>query len=188
MEDSDNNTGHSTLNSMHSNSQAQKKQQQDQNNSKTIEKIADLLKDICSKEEADEKQTKLIKPFLAKKVPQISIKDYLERLVKFSKMSDSTIVLILIYIDRICDINNFQLNYFNIHKLILAAMVVAIKYNEDDYYSTSFYAKVGGISLNEMNNLEYEFLSLIDFTLFVEQALFDKYNEYILSDDDDDDD
>lgn len=60
-------------------------------------------------------------------------------------------------------------------------MLVAIKYNEDDYFSNEFYAKVGGIKMIEMNKLEYEFLLLIEFNLFVNEDVFNKYNSYLLS-------
>ena len=58
-------------------------------------------------------------------------------------------------------------------------MVVAIKYNEDEYYTTDFYAKLGGISIIEMNTLEYEFASMIHFNLFITQELFFKYYELL---------
>ena len=41
-------------------------------------------------------------------------------------------------------------------------MVLAIKYNEDDYYSNKYYAKVGGINLEEINTLEYNLLILLN--------------------------
>ena len=66
--------------------------------------------------------------------------------------------------------------------------MLAIKYNEDEFYSLKYYAKIGGVSLSEITNLEYNFLSLIDFNLYIKQDLFDKYNDYILSSDSDDDD
>jgi Cyclin len=56
---------------------------------------------------------------------------------------------------------------------------LAIKYNEDDYFSNEFYSKVGGISLQEINALEYESLILIKHTLFVEQEFFLKYKLYL---------
>ena len=56
--------------------------------------------------------------FVSKKIPPISINNYLERLVKYTKMENSTLVLILVYIDRLCDINKILLNYFNVHKYI----------------------------------------------------------------------
>ena len=60
-------------------------------------------------------------------------------------------------------------------------MIIAIKYNEDDYFDNTFYAKVGGVSRKEIDKLEYEFLSLIDFNLYVSEEVFDKYNNYIKS-------
>ena len=103
----------------------------------------------------------------------------MDRLAKYSKIENNTLLLILIYIDKVCDINKIRLNYFNIHKMILASMIIAIKYNEDDYFSNSFYAKVGGVSKSEIDVLEYEFLVLIDFNLYVSDDLFLKYYDYI---------
>jgi hypothetical protein len=149
---------------------------------KTIIKITDLFSNICddNTNEYKNENNKLEKPFLIRN-PSISIKDYLERLYKYTKMNSSTIILILIYIDRLCNINKFKLTYYNIHKLILSSMVVAIKYNEDEYYPMKIYAKLGGISKAEMCFLEYYFVSLIKFNLFVTKELFDKYNDYISS-------
>jgi len=44
------------------------------------------------------------------------------------------------------------------NSLLLVANVIAVKYNEDIYYANSYYAKIGGISLSELNLLEKEFL------------------------------
>ena len=170
------------------------------NHSLILNTIAELLTDICdeSTKDKDNNTSKLyihitsiigiIKPFLSKKVPAITIKNYLERLIKYTKIESTTLVLILIFIDRVCDINKIRLNYFNIHKLIIASMLVSIKYNEDDYFSNEFYAKVGGIRMTDMNKLEYEFLSLIEFNLFVNEEVFNKYNTYLISAHDDEDD
>ena len=144
--------------------------------------MADLLIDICEESSKDkDTNNKLIKPFLSKKIPSISIEKYLVRLVSHSKMEISTLILILIYIDKICKNNKFRLNFFNIHKFIVTSMLVSIKYNEDDFFSNSFYAKVGGVSKTELNTLEYIFLSLIDFELYVDDDLYNKYSSYILS-------
>ena len=153
---------------------------------KLIENISDLLSDICDEYKSDfnsQNNNSLLKPFLLKQIPSISIKDYLIRLNKYTKLNNSTIILILIYIDKICNYNKFKLSYYNIHKLILASMLFAIKYNEDEYYSLKFYAELGGISINEMSNLEYQFLVLIRFELYVDEELFNKYSNNISSSD-----
>ena len=155
-----------------------------------IQKISDLLTNLCDENTKDYKSEKspYIKPFLSRIIPSISIKDYLWRLYKYSKINSSTIILILIYIDRLCNINKFKLTYYNIHKLILASMIIAIKYNEDEYYSIKIYAKLGGVTIAEINLLEYAFIALLNFNLFVTNELFNKYNDYISSVDSDEDD
>lgn len=158
---------------------------------KTIEIISDLLNYICEEnKDKSEIINKNIIPFMTKNIPSMSIKDYLLRLSQFTKMSESTIIIILIYIDRISNINNFRLTYKNIYKLILSATVVAIKYNEDLFYSSTIYAKLGGLSVSELNYLEFQFLILIKFSLFIENDLFDKYKNNLLSlqDEEDEDD
>jgi len=156
---------------------------------RALEKISDLLTGICD-ESKKEKEIfyKPLKSFYSRNIPIISIKEYLQHVYKYSRFNSSTIILILIYIDRICNINKCKLSYYNIHKLILGSMIVAIKYNEDEHYSSKFYAKIGGVSLAEIINLEYSFLSLINFNLYVNEDLFNKYNDYLLSSDSDEED
>ena len=149
---------------------------------KTIEIISDLLNNICEEnKDKSEIINKNIIPFMTQNIPSMSIKDYLLRLSQFTKMSESTIIIILIYIDRISNLNNFRLTYKNIYKLILSAMIVAIKYNEDLFYSSTIYAKLGGLSVQELNYLEFHFLILIKFSLFIESDLFEKYKNNLLS-------
>jgi hypothetical protein len=149
---------------------------------KIIEIISDLLNNICEEnKDKSENINKNIKPFMTESIPSLSIKDYLTRLSQFTKINESTIILILIYIDRIGKINKFILTYRNIYKLILASMVIAIKYNEDNFYSSEVYAKLGGLSVLELNYLEFQFLILIKFSLFIEKDLFDKYYYNLLS-------
>ncbi len=118
--------------------------------STNVEIISDLLNNICQENKSKkQRQNFLFKSFINKNIPSISVKDYILRLVKHSKINESTIIILLIYIDRICKINNFFLTYYNIHKLILAAFIIAIKYNEDNYYSMQTYSKIGGVTIAE---------------------------------------
>ena len=157
-----------------------------------IKKISQLLEDICDENTKNFKENNPgenlnIKPFLSKNIPQISIKDYLERLYKHTKINCSTIILILIYIDRICNIQKFKLTYFNIHKLILASMIIANKFNEEEQYTTKFYSKLGGVPIAEITFLEYNFFFLLNFNLFVKDELYKKYSDYISSADSEED-
>ena len=148
----------------------------------TIELISDLLKNICEENKKKKIQKSfLIKYFINQNIPSISIKDYLIRLTNYSKINESTIEIILIYLDRITKINHFSLTYYNIQKLILAAFILAIKYNEDIYYLMSIYSKIGGVTLSELNKLEFEYIKLIGFDFFLDQKLYDKYYNDLMS-------
>ena len=61
-------------------------------------------------------ESSIIKSFISKKPPQISIKNYLKRLMKYSKPEPSTVILSLIYIDKVCENSNLQLTQLNIHR------------------------------------------------------------------------
>lgn len=53
----------------------------------------------------------------------------------------------LIYIDRLQDMNpEFTVTAKKIHKLMMTAVLIATKYNEDSVYLNSFYAKISGFT------------------------------------------
>jgi hypothetical protein len=113
--------------------------------------------------------------FHSRKVPGISIYDYLARL-QYSGCSDSCFVAAFIYIDRILQKNpDISLSQLCIHRLILASVLLAIKFNDDIYYDNAFYAKMGGISLEEMNYLEVGILSHIQFDLYIQSQVYLDY-------------
>ena len=147
----------------------------------TINLFSELLTDICEESKNNNSKSIYIKYFMTKNIPSISLKDYMLRLFQYTKMNESTIILILIYIDRICNINNTAISYYNIYKLILGSMISAIKYNEDQFFPPEVYAKLGGVSVYELNLLEAEFFKLIDYKLFVDEEIFLKYKEYLSS-------
>jgi len=51
-------------------------------------------------------------------------------------------------------------------------MLAAIKYQEDDIHTNTYYARVGGVKGDDLFNLELEFLELIEFNLFVDEGHF----------------
>ena len=155
------------------------------NSLKLLKIIGDLLSDICNQNKPNKEEILLLQSFIMKKIPPISIVDFLERLSKYSKVSHEVFILTLIYIDRICNFYKFNLNYNNIHKLILASFITSIKFLEDDFYSMDIYAKIGGVSIKELIHLEYAFLKLIKFNLFVDENLFDLYKNNLYNVEDD---
>lgn len=54
--------------------------------------------------------------FDSKKIPKISISDYITRILKYSSIENNTLITALIYIDRLCDYNKLVLTVNNIHR------------------------------------------------------------------------
>lgn len=152
-----------------------------------VKKIAEVLNDIISENltqspNIENDKSNQFDYFTCKKPPPISILKYLTRIVKYARPEPSTIILALILIDTLTESQNLQLTNLNIHRIILLSVVVAIKYNEDEFYSNSFYAKVGGITLKEFNVLEYKFLYSLDFYIFIDDEVFFKYKVHLEND------
>ena len=89
--------------------------------------------------------------------PGINIKDYLLRIHKYASCSDACYIYAFIYIDRMINNNsNLVINNYNVHRIILAAILIAIKFLDDSYGNNVIYSKIGGIQLAELNSLEIE--------------------------------
>ncbi len=102
--------------------------------------------------------------------------DYIGRLKNFLHCSESCYIVALLYIDRIVQKHsNLKVTRLNVHRLYLIAMVLAIKFNEDNYYTNEYYSSVGGISCEEVNQLESEMLQLLKYDLVIHQKKYDRY-------------
>ena len=145
--------------------------------SQTLTTILDDNKNLENYKEIVKNQSKMV--FSANTVPNISIKDYLTRIQTYSNIEKSTMILSLIYIDRICEIADLTLTYFNIHRILFAAVLMAIKYNEDNFYDNKFYSEIAGVKLKELKMIEYTFLDLIDFQMFIDDETYEKYQQYL---------
>lgn len=60
-----------------------------------------------------------------------------------------------------------KLNEFNIHRILLASLVLAAKTFDDEYFENKYYAKVGGVTNQDMNKMELEFANHVGYDLFV---------------------
>ena len=106
---------------------------------------------------------------------------YLRRLVQYSNCSTSAFIVMLIYLDKIQE-NCPQLlvTEMNCHRLICTSLVLAIKYLDDEVFSNTYYARVGGVTADEMNQLEVALLNILDWNLSVSPETFSLYEEGLI--------
>ena len=144
-----------------------------------LKEIANTLSSIISKNKESKTSKKENSPFSNGHIPKISLFDYLLRIKKYSEIENSTIIISLIYIDRICKRNQIILTKYNIHRILFTAILISVKYNEDIIYDNSFYSKVAGVPAEELISLEKAFLKMIGFELFISDEIYKKYCDYL---------
>lgn len=146
--------------------------------------------------------------FRGKQVPGITLKQYFQRIQKYCPTTNDVLLSLLVHFDRIAKKCNaiaqeymvsvvstpdkttaslahqsspqlFVMDSHNIHRLIIAAITVSTKFISDFFYSNSRYARVGGISLQELNHLELQFLILCDFRLIISVEELQRYADLL---------
>lgn len=105
--------------------------------------------------------------FDAQDIPPISIKDYIIRIMTYSKSTSRNIVMGLSFIDKLSNDENcpIVLTRHNIHRLLAVSLMVASKFYEDFYIDNDTWAIIAGVNLQEINRLERKFLLYIDFNI-----------------------
>ena len=120
---------------------------------KIINSYISLLNNLIESNIINEKEENDDDIFKQIKIPEISILNYLLRIIE----------------------------YFNIHKILFTSILISLKLNEDEIYPFYYYSQIAGINQEELMQLELNFYSLIDFNLFVNEETFNYYQKIILN-------
>lgn len=131
--------------------------------------------------------------------------DYEEFIVYCYKklgFSSNLLILSMMNLDKLLT-KNFILTSENIHKAFFMCMMETQKYYEDESFKNKDYAKVCGISTEELLQLELEFMNYMEFNMHITNEDYINYknklqhfykqniiisNEYVQNEDEDTDD
>ncbi|KAK8806991.1 hypothetical protein WA158_003750 [Blastocystis sp. Blastoise] len=138
-----------------------------------------VLENLVSRYDNTAPPHSCVTKFHAIKPPNISLRDYLERIRKYGRLSVECFVLSLIYIDRLIRNVNLLVNSYSVHRVVITSIMLAAKFFDDRYCSNSFYAQIGGVSVDEINSLEIEYLFYINFYLYVDSDEYMKYHNML---------
>lgn len=127
-----------------------------------------LLLPYCSKQKVDWKE--------------MTVPNYLNRLCKGGAASHEALVCAFLYVARIVEkLGSLFLPEFAFHRLMGLAVMIASKQHDDLHFCNRLWASIIGISLQEVNQLEVHFLSLIKFDLHVTDKDYWNFCGYVLS-------
>ncbi|KAG0230929.1 hypothetical protein BGW42_000580 [Actinomortierella wolfii] len=127
--------------------------------------------------------------FHARSIPSISISAYLTRILKYCPCANECFLSLLVYFDRMArnveeitggEGRQFSIDSYNIHRLIIAGVMVSAKFFSDVFFTNSRYAKVGGLPVWELNQLELEFLTLNNFSLAISVEELQTYGDQLM--------
>ena len=145
-----------------------------------LESIIEDSKNVPNYKSIIKSQSKDV--FSANIVPVISIQDYLIRIQTYSNPEKSTLIISLILIDRLCHRNGITLTFYNIHRILFSSILISIKYNEDIFYNNKYYSQIAGVKPKELKLLEYTFVKMVNFRLFINSDVYQKYESYLFKD------
>lgn len=107
-------------------------------------------------------------------VPKVTLTAFFNRILKHSKLQKGTFIALMIYLDKA--VEKILLNKYNVHRLILGALVCSMKYTCDRCFNNLYFAKLGGITPEEMCNIEFSFLEILDYNLYISDDEYSKYS------------
>ena len=111
-------------------------------------------------------------------IPNISLEYFINHLFKYTNMSISSLILAIIYIDQFCEKFKYALSMHNIFRILLIFVYISIKLNEDINIKPEFYSKVAGVSVKDLNMLEFQMCVAMNFDFFIKSDYYQQYFAY----------
>ncbi|CEP09267.1 hypothetical protein [Parasitella parasitica] len=148
----------------------------------TINMLTCLLKKITTANDSLQQKQTNYKYFHARSLPSIDINSYLLRILKYCPCANECFLSLLVYFDRMSQnkLDPLRIDSYNIHRLIIAGVMISNKFFCDVFYTNARYAKVGGLPVKELNSLELEFLRMNDYNIYIPLEQLQQYGDQLL--------
>ncbi|KAK8006467.1 nuc-1 negative regulatory protein preg [Apiospora marii] len=128
--------------------------------------ISNMLSELIETNDSIAMKNSHLTRFHSRTAPGISVLDYLHRLAKHATLSPPLLLSMVYYIDRLCALYpDFTINTLTVHRFLITAATVAGKGLSDSFWNNTFYAKVGGVKVQELKLLELDFLYRVDWKI-----------------------
>ncbi|RLN08641.1 cyclin-P4-1-like [Panicum miliaceum] len=145
---------------------------------RVVAALAGILERVAERNDAAELSAVAASAFRTTTKPGISVRAYMARIARFAGCSPACYVVAHVYLDRLLRRGRrlaLAVDSYSVHRLLITAVLAAVKFMDDICYNNAYFAKVGGISLAEMNYLEVDFLFGVGFDLNVAPETFADY-------------
>ena len=152
---------------------------------KIISSLSKLINVIIKKNLKKKKNilSKKIKKdkFFSLYIPTISIYDYIYRIIKFTQINISTLIISFVQLNNYLKKSKNYLSLNNFFNLYITSCLINAKFYEDKCFPLSIFAKVGGITIEELEIFEFEFYHRLNFSLYMREDLYNSYYNFFLN-------
>ena len=112
--------------------------------------------------------------FHSHSAPAMSISAYVERIVKYTRCSCEALVAAVMFLQYHVTFSGHCVTVFNVHRTLITSVVLAAKSRDDEYYTNTYYAKIGGIPASELKTLELDYINLLEWDCWLDRDAFDE--------------
>jgi len=107
--------------------------------------------------------------------PDISVHNYMDRIIKYCPCSPEAFICAFVFIDRLVHSKALRITSLNVHRILLTSIMIAAKILDDCRWNNKYYSHVAGVTAKELLSLECRFLTMIDYSLHISPQLFESY-------------
>ena len=109
-------------------------------------------------------------------IGKMKFETFIEKIVYILDFDDNLLILSLMVLDKFLT-SKIILSESNVHKVFFICLMETHKFFDDNTFTNKDYAKMCGVSVDELLNMEIYFLECINFNLFIKDDEFKKYKD-----------
>ncbi len=109
-------------------------------------------------------------------IGKMKFETFIEKIVYILDFDDNLLILSLMVLDKFLT-SKIILSESNVHKVFFTCLMETHKFFDDNTFTNKDYAKMCGVSVDELLKMEIYFLESINFNLFIKDDEFKKYKD-----------
>ena len=109
-------------------------------------------------------------------IGKMKFETFIEKIVYILHFDDNLLILSLMVLDKFLS-SKIILSESNVHKIFFICIMETHKFFDDNTFTNKDYAKMCGVSVDELLKMEIYFLESINFNLFIKDDEFKKYKD-----------
>lgn len=99
-----------------------------------------------------------------------------------SKCIYRDVIVALVYADKLINSEVISgISFYNVHRLIAICLMESAKFFDDIHYSNKFWAHITGLSLQELNTIESQFLEALGYDLNIPLDAMQQWSQAVAS-------